>query len=89
MKKPIENAVATEFGWVNPKTGELLVSCRGLPNQVPWRRGTKLDSNSSILTDSEVPVNTLIEEVLEHDTQAIEEEKQQAITKKDSGKKKK
>ena len=26
--------IATEFGWANPKTGELLVSIRGLPNPV-------------------------------------------------------
>ena len=28
------NSIATEFGWVNPKTGELLVSIKNLPNQV-------------------------------------------------------
>jgi hypothetical protein len=42
MRKPKENAVATEFGWVNPDSGELLVSVRGLPNPVKWRRGEKI-----------------------------------------------
>ena len=26
--------IPTEFGWANPKTGELLVSIKGLPNPV-------------------------------------------------------
>jgi len=32
--KPKQGAIATKFGWADPKTGELLVSRRGLPNPV-------------------------------------------------------
>jgi hypothetical protein len=32
--KPKQSVIATKFGWANPKTGELLVSRRGLPNPV-------------------------------------------------------
>jgi hypothetical protein len=33
-RKPTPDAIATVYGWANPKTGELLVSKRGLPNPV-------------------------------------------------------
>jgi hypothetical protein len=33
-RKPTPDAIATIYGWANPKTGELLVSKRGLPNPV-------------------------------------------------------
>lgn len=34
LKRPHPDAVATKFGWALPKTGELLVSIRGLPVEV-------------------------------------------------------
>lgn len=34
------NAVATQLGWVDSKTGELLVSIRGLPGAVRWDKLT-------------------------------------------------
>lgn len=35
FRKPkTPETIATEFGWANPKTGEVLVSIRGLPNPV-------------------------------------------------------
>ena len=34
------DAVATQLGWVNPKTGELLVSIRGLSGAKMWDRKT-------------------------------------------------
>jgi SMC interacting uncharacterized protein involved in chromosome segregation len=30
------DAIATNYGWVNKKTGELLVSIKGLPGAVEW-----------------------------------------------------
>jgi hypothetical protein len=52
MRKPKENAVATEFGWVNPDSGELLVSIRGLPNPVKgWKRGEKIQMESVVHDD--------------------------------------
>jgi len=33
-KKPIPDAVATVYGWAHPKTGELLVSVKNLPNPI-------------------------------------------------------
>lgn len=38
-KEKLNGAVATTRGWVNPKTGELLVSIRGLPNAISWTKG--------------------------------------------------
>lgn len=36
FRKPkTPETIATEFGWANPSTGELLVSIRGLPNPAP------------------------------------------------------
>jgi len=34
VRKPIPDAVATIYGWAHPRTGELLVSLKGLPNPV-------------------------------------------------------
>lgn len=34
LKKPIPDAVATIYGWAHPKTGELLVSKKNLPNPI-------------------------------------------------------
>lgn len=34
IRKPHPDAIATVYGWALPKTGEILVSVRGLPNQV-------------------------------------------------------
>lgn len=43
LKKPHPDAIQTVYGWALPKTGEILVSKRGLPNPVdgfkigkPW-----------------------------------------------------
>lgn len=33
------DAVATNVGWVNPQTGEILVSVKGLPDAVPYVKG--------------------------------------------------
>lgn len=64
-----QNAVATDYGWVNPNTGELLVSHRQLK--------TKLDREQQIIIDtpvlseqlfiSEEPIQTaeLISEVID------------------------
>jgi hypothetical protein len=37
-KQILKGAVATHKGWVDPKTGELLVSIRGLPDAVVWTK---------------------------------------------------
>ncbi|MGB9623040.1 MAG: hypothetical protein ACPL07_04255 [Candidatus Bathyarchaeia archaeon] len=34
IRKPHPDAIATIYGWALPKTGEILVSKRGLPNPV-------------------------------------------------------
>lgn len=39
-KEVVKGAVATHLGWVNPKTGELVVSIRGLPDAVVWSKRT-------------------------------------------------
>jgi hypothetical protein len=38
MRKPFDDAVATERGWAHPETGELLVSIRGLPDTIAYYR---------------------------------------------------
>lgn len=38
-KEIVKGAVATTRGWVNPATGELLVSIRGLPDAIEWVKG--------------------------------------------------
>lgn len=38
-KEEVAGAVATNLGWVNPKTGELLVSIRGLSGAIQWSKG--------------------------------------------------
>lgn len=45
------NAVATKVGWVDPDTGELLVSIRGLPNAYDWDRKTNTFSKGSKKVD--------------------------------------
>ncbi|WEM34329.1 hypothetical protein [Xanthomonas phage X1] len=39
-KEVVKGAVATHLGWVNPSTGELVVSIRGLPDAVVWSKRT-------------------------------------------------
>ncbi|USV40827.1 hypothetical protein [Xanthomonas phage BUDD] len=39
-KEVVKGAVATHLGWVNPVTGELVVSIRGLPDAVVWSKRT-------------------------------------------------
>lgn len=34
IRKPHPDAIATIYGWALPKTGEILVAKRGLPNPV-------------------------------------------------------
>lgn len=59
-------AVATKLGWVLPKTGELLVSIRGLPGAYDWDKKTNTFSkNGKVVTlgeKSKAPVEKVAKE---------------------------
>ena len=43
-KETVNGAVATVHGWVDPKSGELLVSIRGLSDAINWTRKDGLEA---------------------------------------------
>ncbi len=45
-KLTLKGAIATTRGWVDEKTGELLVSIRGLPNAVEWEKNIHLKAKA-------------------------------------------
>lgn len=45
------DAVPTQLGWVNHKTGELLVSIRGLTNAYKWDRPTNTFTRGGVSAD--------------------------------------
>lgn len=49
--KRSKDAVPTQLGWVNPKTGELLVSIRGLSDAYEWDRTEKTFSKNGKVVD--------------------------------------
>lgn len=73
MRKPFEDAVATERGWAHPKTGELLVSIRGLPDPVEYYRPNSGPVFSWQPPEDEVVQEISIEKVVEVSLKAIEE----------------
>lgn len=67
IKKPHPDAIQTIYGWALPKTGEILVSKRGLPNPVdnfkigkPWNL-TQVKSDAKI--DIIPPKPEIVQEV--------------------------
>lgn len=74
-KEIVNGAVATHLGWVNPKTGELLVSIRGLSDAVTWTRKDGLEdlqdklkrlaAKSSKTIEAEEEIAAVLEVVIE------------------------
>ncbi|MFA6198787.1 MAG: hypothetical protein WC679_00020 [Bacteroidales bacterium] len=72
IRKPMPDAVATIYGWAHPRTGELLVSMKGLPNpfenyklNVPFRQEKK---------ETEVRVDPVEEIKVDEPTEEVQEE---------------
>lgn len=63
------NAVATEQGWVDPKTGELLISLRGLKSKIEKEKPSiilEIESSMECSTDT-----TFVEITTEKPTEVI------------------
>lgn len=67
-KPKVRGVVATVFGWVNPATGELLVSMKNLPDAVEWDRRTNTFGDVRIVSDiidaSEAVLDSVVDEVV-------------------------
>lgn len=73
-KVKLDGAVATQLGWVNPKTGELLVSIRGLSGAVEW------DKKTNTFADDHVKkTKSKKEKVAEIETPVVVEEKEPVV----------
>lgn len=53
IRKPHPDAIATIYGWALPKTGEILVARRGLPNPVKGFKPNRPYKPEVIETDAE------------------------------------
>lgn len=74
-KVKLDGAVATQLGWVNPKTGELLVSIRGLSGAVEWDKKTNTFADDKVKkAKPKKEKATVVEEVVT-ETPVIVEEK--------------
>lgn len=84
------NAVATKVGWVDPDTGELLVSIRGLPNAYDWDRKTNTFSKGSKKVDlrkKKEPVEKFVDAADPVEGKKLKAEKTKKATKKPRKKK--
>lgn len=77
LKKPHPDAIQTVYGWALPKTGEILVSKRGLPNPVDGFKIGKPWNNyiPPVLQSQEVStpvVESVIEPIVEHVADTVE-----------------
>lgn len=65
-KPKVSGVVATVFGWVNPATGELLVSMKNLPDAVEWDKRTNTFGDVRIVSDiidaSEAVLDSVVNE---------------------------
>lgn len=70
-KLTLKGAIATTRGWVDEKTGELLVSIRGLPNAVEWEKNIHLKAKAEE-PQVEEPVKTEEPKVEEPKVETVE-----------------
>jgi hypothetical protein len=64
-KDILNDAIATTRGWLHPKTGELLVSIRGLSHAVEWTK--------ELVADLKAGKNSVVEAVVEAYTEVKED----------------
>lgn len=80
FKQPNKNAVATKYGWADSKTGELLVSVKGLPNPIENYTINKPFKYQEITSEVIIETKENISEVIEETTPEVIIETKETVT---------